>query len=232
MLAEPPLGVEDDGAAGVPGIPFLDHVHPDAVLVPVALLVAPPVQLPEGGREEEAVGLQDPVELEQPAGPLVREVREDGECVDEVEEPVGLRQLRLFAGHEDLQRRGEMLGRPGDARLVDVAAVELRALGLRQKVAQGSAGAAAEVEDALSVPGPVLAQQALELPPATEADCLVLGADVLLVDPADALHELDRRIGRFGHHSRRVSGCFRTKRAMLRQCQSVRRVRKRRSVTA
>ena len=32
--------------------------------------------------------------------------------------------------------------------------------------------------------------------------------------------------------ARRLSGCLRTKRAMLRQCQSVRRVKKRRSVTA
>ena len=145
-------------ASGPPlsqGKPGSSVVHPDPVFVPFLaghLLQHP---LAEEGREEDPAVGEDPMVLEQPFGPVVGEVGVDAEGVDQVEEPVLLRQPGLLARFEDRVRGREVLLQPLDAGGVEVAAVELGPLGLGQEMPQHPADAAAEVEDPLPLPAPV-----------------------------------------------------------------------------
>jgi len=84
--------------------------------------------------------------------------------------------------------------KPGDTRPVDVAAHELGLCALGREVAQHPAGAAAEVEYAPALPGPVLGQRALEnrTPRAAEFQ-EELQRPVRAADCADSIGELERR---------------------------------------
>jgi hypothetical protein len=95
------------------------------------------------------------MQLQQPGAPLVRDVREDGDAVDQVEEAVRPVERGRFAVHEGVNPAARGLAQPSDARLVDVATPELCMLGFRQEMAQDAAGTAPEVQHALAWPGPL-----------------------------------------------------------------------------
>ena len=94
--AEPPRRVEGDRPALVPREPGEQRVHPDPVFIPFLAGQRLEHPLAEEGREEDAAVGEDAMVLEQPFGPVVGEVGVDAEGVDQVEEPVLLREARPF----------------------------------------------------------------------------------------------------------------------------------------
>ncbi len=87
---------------------------------------------------------------------------------------------------------------PGDARSIDVAAVEGAVLGFLEEVPKRPPGPAAEVEHALSVERPAFGEHAEDLGADAPADLLVQ-REVGAVELPHPGRELDRRIGRLHH---------------------------------
>ena len=94
--------------------------------------------------------------LGEPTAPVLGQVGEDGHPVDQVEGIRGKVERRLLAIDEEVEL-GEVRPGPLDALGVDVAAVKLRRLRLARELGEGAPRAAAEVQHALGVPGPVRA---------------------------------------------------------------------------
>src|SRR4051794_25250504 len=90
--------------------------------------------LAEERGEQIAAWLQQPMYLQQPAGPVIGQMREHGGRPCEVERLVLVRQPGPLAADDCMHRR-EMLVQPLDARRVDVAALELRGRRLVEEVA-------------------------------------------------------------------------------------------------
>src|SRR4051812_11164029 len=98
-----------------------------------------------------------------------------------------------------MKRRLQVLLRPLDARLVDVAASQLGLLGFSRELCEHASGAAAEVERALSPPVPASRQAGVD----TRAN---LGSDLVPVCPwigrvelPDTAREAQRRAWRHPH---------------------------------
>ena len=83
--------------------------------------------------------LERAVQLEQPARRVVREVGEDRDRIDEIEAPMLQCQRRDRDRLPGVKRRTQVALQPLDARPVDVAAPELRGLGLPRRSGAASA---------------------------------------------------------------------------------------------
>ena len=193
VLTEPPFGGEHRRPVAVvePGSVLL-HKEPGAILVPLDSSCTRRARLPrcpsEDRGDENAAGLQDSPELEQPRRP-VGEMREDRDGADEIESVIAIREagLRIIDVQANCFRK--VVAQPANARLMNVAAGELCAsLGVGEKPAEQSARAAAEVEDSLSGPVPVGCQPRQDERVDVSADLVEPVATSLDVDEAARAH--------------------------------------------
>ena len=105
VLAYPPWRHEHRRAAVLPALVRLEHVHPDVLLDPWLADDHLRHAGPEKRRDQQPARRQEPVEFQQPGAPLVGDVDEDRERVDQVVAAVRLRQRRSLLVHEAADRR-------------------------------------------------------------------------------------------------------------------------------
>ena len=99
------------------------------------------------------------MQISKPRQRRVGEVREDRDRPDEIKRS-GLQTKRgLGLTVHSSERRAEILLEPVDAPSIDVGTPHLRGLGFRKEMPQRPTGSAAEVQDPLTVKGPVVREQ-------------------------------------------------------------------------
>ena len=94
VRADPPIRQEDRRPATFPVLAVPEHVHADAVLVPRGGVLRLRHTFPEEGQHQDAGGPEHAVQLEQPRGPVIREMGEHRDRVHEVEVIARQRQRR------------------------------------------------------------------------------------------------------------------------------------------
>jgi hypothetical protein len=92
-----------------------------------------------------------------------------------------------------MEGRAHILGKPRDARPVDVTAMKLADPGLVEEVPERAAGTAAEVEDSFPGEGPAFGKPGEDLSSRSSADFFERGS---VADPAGQLERRERDLAR------------------------------------
>jgi hypothetical protein len=134
MREQPPLRMHDARSPLVPRSTHPDGVHPNLVLVPGLVPAQPSESMGHPWSvercEEKTIGLEKPMEFDQPRAPMVRQVREYGNRVDEIKVPRGKIQGRRLRTSHNAEWRRQVLLKPPDAALLHLAAPKLYPVGI------------------------------------------------------------------------------------------------------